>query len=111
MFDHQTAERANYTSALTVLIALRTIAPQDRDAIDAWIKVHDTPAQREELMTSLPSLPIGTAWFWSPGWLDVFRKVQVRKRETFDSSATPTVGVRRSKPAWWKGCKSPTRKA
>ncbi|HEX9370393.1 MAG TPA: DUF87 domain-containing protein [Roseiflexaceae bacterium] len=81
-----------------VLVALRTIAPQDRDAIDAWIKVHGTPAQREELMTSLPSLPIGTAWFWSPGWLDVFRRVEVRKRETFDSSATPTVGQRPRTP-------------
>jgi uncharacterized protein len=77
---------------IEVLIALRTIAPQDREAIDAWIKVHGTPAQREELMSSLPSLPIGTAWFWSPGWLDMFRRVEVRKRETFDSSATPTVG-------------------
>ena len=81
-----------------VLVALRTIAPQDRDAIDAWIKVHGTPAQREELMTSLPSLPIGTAWFWSPGWLDVFRRVQVRQRETFDSSATPTVGAQPRTP-------------
>jgi hypothetical protein len=81
-----------------VLIALRTIAPQDRDAIDAWIKVHGTPEQREELLTSLPSLPIGTAWFWSPGWLDVFRKVQVRKRETFDSSATPQVGTQLQPP-------------
>lgn len=75
-----------------VLIALRTIAPQDREAIDAWIKVHGTPGQREELMQSLPSLPVGTAWFWSPGWLDVFTRVQVRRRETFDSSATPKVG-------------------
>jgi uncharacterized protein DUF87/helicase HerA-like protein len=76
-----------------VLIALRTIAPQDRDAIDAWIKVHGTPAQRDELMRSLPSLPIGTAWFWSPGWLDVFCRVPIRRRETFDSSATPLVGT------------------
>jgi uncharacterized protein len=78
---------------IEVLVALRTIAPQDRAAIDAWIKVHGTPAQREELMASLPALPIGTAWFWSPGWLDVFRRVQVRARETFDSSATPMVGA------------------
>lgn len=77
-----------------VLIALRTIAPQDRDAIDAWVKVHGTPEQREELMQSLPSLPIGTAWFWSPGWLDIFQRVQVRRRETFDSSATPKVGTK-----------------
>lgn len=75
-----------------VLVALRTIAPQDRDAIDAWIRVHGSPEQREALMTSLPSLPIGTAWFWSPGWLDLFQRVNVRRRETFDSSATPKVG-------------------
>jgi uncharacterized protein len=83
---------------IEVLVALRTIAPQDREAIDAWIKVHGTPPQREELMSSLPSLPIGTAWFWSPGWLDVFRRVQVRQRETFDSSATPKVGAQIQPP-------------
>jgi hypothetical protein len=81
-----------------VLVTLRTIAPQDREAIDAWIRVHGEPAQREELMTSLPSLPIGTAWFWSPGWLDVFERVQIRWRETFDSSATPKVGAKIQAP-------------
>jgi hypothetical protein len=75
-----------------VLVALRTIAPQDRDAIDAWIQAHDAHGQRGEFMASLASLPIGTAWFWSPGWLDVFRKVKIRARTTFDSSATPKVG-------------------
>ena len=81
-----------------VLVALRTIAPQDRDAIDAWIRVHGTPEQRSVLMASLPSLPIGTAWFWSPGWLNLFQQVHVRGRETFDSSATPKVGERRITP-------------
>jgi hypothetical protein len=81
-----------------VLVALRTIAPQDREAIDAWIKVHGTPEQRMLLMNSLPSLPIGTAWFWSPGWLDLFQQVHVRSRETFDSSATPKVGEQRISP-------------
>ena len=79
---------------IEVLMPLRTIAPQDREAIDAWVKVHGTTEQRNELMDSLPSLPIGTAWFWSPGWLDAFKRIEVRKRETFDSSATPTVGAR-----------------
>jgi hypothetical protein len=81
-----------------VLVALRTIAPQDRDAIDAWIRVHGTPEQREELMTSLPSLPIGSAWLWSPGWLDVVQRVRIRRKETFDSSATPQVGVVHREP-------------
>lgn len=83
---------------IEVLIALRTIAPQDREAIDAWIKVHGTPEQRVLLMNSLPSLPIGSAWFWSPGWLDLFQQVRVRSRMTFDSSATPKVGEQRSAP-------------
>ncbi len=81
-----------------VLVALRTIAPQDREAIDAWIRVHGMPEQRNVLMTSLPSLPIGTAWIWSPGWLDLFKQIQVRARETFDSSATPKVGEQRIAP-------------
>jgi hypothetical protein len=81
-----------------VLVTLRTIAPQDREAIDAWVKVHGTPEQREQLMASLPSLPIGEAWFWSPGWLDVFQRVQIRRRRTFDSSATPKAGQTQTAP-------------
>jgi hypothetical protein len=81
-----------------VLVTLRTIAPQDRDAIDAWIRVHGTPDERARLMESLPSLPIGEAWFWSPGWLDIFKRIKVRERRTFDSSATPKVGRKVVKP-------------
>lgn len=77
---------------IEVLIALRTISPQDRKAVELWIEAHDAYDQRAEFMASLASLPIGTAWVWSPGWLDVFRKVTIRRRETFDSSATPKVG-------------------
>ena len=83
---------------IEVLVALRTISPQDRAAIDAWIQVHGTPHQQQQLNESLPSLPVGTAWFWSPGWLDVFKKVRVRARETFDSSATPKSGATRRSP-------------
>lgn len=83
---------------IEVLIALRIIGPQDRAAIDDWIKVHGTTEQRAELLASLAKLPVGTAWFWSPGWLDVFALVQVRQRETFDSSATPKLGDRTPVP-------------
>jgi hypothetical protein len=71
-----------------VLVTLRLISPQDRTAVDAWVKAHGTEEQRNEMMSSLPSLPIGEAWFWSPGWLDIFKRVKVRRRETFDSSST-----------------------
>lgn len=80
-----------------VLVALRIVSPQDRKAIGAWIEEHDAHGQRDEFMRSLASLPVGTAWFWSPGWLGIFKKVKVRERNTFDSSATPKMG-RKLKP-------------
>lgn len=88
----------NVLTQVDVLVAMRTVAPQDRAAIDEWIKVHGTPEQRETMMASLSSLPVGTAWFWSPGWLDIFVRVAVDRRETFDSSATPKVGMKIKTP-------------
>lgn len=83
---------------IEILIAKRTIAPQDRAAIEAWVQVHGTPAEQKTLMASLPALPVPDAWFWSPAWLNLFQCVAVRKLETFDSSATPEVGKRRIEP-------------
>lgn len=82
----------NVLTQLEVLVTMRTISPQDQDAIEAWVKAHGTDEQRKEMMGSLASLPIGTAWFWSPGWLDIFKKVKVSRRITFDSSSTPKIG-------------------
>ena len=82
----------NVLTQAEVLVTLRLISPQDRTAVDAWVKTHGTEEQRNEMMNSLPSLPVGEAWFWSPGWLDIFQRVKIRRRETFDSSSTPKVG-------------------
>jgi hypothetical protein len=75
-----------------VLVALRLIHALDRKAIEEWVKAHGAEEKFEQLRASLPGLPVGTAWFWSPGWGDIFRRVKVRPRRTFDSSATPTAG-------------------
>lgn len=83
----------NVLTQIEVLVALRLTAPLDQKAIDEWVKTHAEESQRDIFMASLPALPVGTAWFWSPGWLNIFTKVKVRKRETFDSSSTPKVGV------------------
>ncbi|MCK5606515.1 DUF853 family protein [Candidatus Pacearchaeota archaeon] len=81
----------NVLTQAEVLVALRTLGPQDRKAIDAWIEAHGTPDERKELMGTLAILATGEAWVWSPGWLDVFKRVKIRRRDTFDSSATPSV--------------------
>lgn len=82
----------NVLTQIEVLVALRLTAPADQKAIDDWVKTHAEGAQRDTFMSSLPSLPVGTAWFWSPGWLELFEKVKVRTRKTLDSSSTPKVG-------------------
>ncbi len=81
-----------------VLIALRMTGPRDVAAIDEWVRLHAEEDQAIEVKRSLPSLPIGTAWVWSPGWLGLLQRVAVRARTTFDSSATPKAGQRRVTP-------------
>jgi DNA helicase HerA-like ATPase len=83
---------------LELLICHRTSSPQDRKALDAWVEQHDTADRRRAFLDQLASLPRGTAWCWSPGWLDLFQQVAVRARRTFDSSATPKAGARLVEP-------------
>lgn len=83
-------------SQADVLIAMRTTAPNDQKAVRAWIDVHADTGE-EQVLASLPSLETGEAWVWNPerGLLD---RVKVRRRRTFDSSATPKAGERREEP-------------
>lgn len=81
-----------------VLITMGLTGPRDVSAIDDWVKLHATDEQAREVRSSLASLPVGTAWVWSPEWLETLRKVQVRRITTFDSSATPKVGSQRYQP-------------
>lgn len=83
---------------VSVLIALRMLGPQDRHAVEDWIKYHGNEAQKRTVLQTLGSLPIGTAWFWSPGWLQTLRKVAIRQSATWDSSATPKVGEEPGEP-------------
>jgi hypothetical protein len=80
------------------LVVLRMTGPQDLDAIKEWVRSHGDLTRQRLMLASLPSLPIGTAWFWSPGWLGVLKRVQVRKKYTWDSSVTPKVGEPRPVP-------------
>ena len=79
---------------LELLVCHRVTSPQDRKALMAWIEQHDTEDQAGDFLDTLSNLKQGHAWFWSPGWLDVFKVVHVRARNTFDSSRTPKAGER-----------------
>jgi hypothetical protein len=82
----------NVLTQCEILCALRIVHHKDIDAIREWIAVHGDEDLAKEMIQSLPALPIGTAWFWAPGWGDLFQQVKIRPRETFDSGATPKAG-------------------
>lgn len=80
------------------LFVLQVNGAQERKALKLWI-VHQ--GMDVKLLDELPSLPIGTAYVWSPQWLGILKKIKIAPKTTFDSSATPKVGnkVVRRNPA------------
>jgi len=81
-------------SALTqieTLIVHRTPAKLDKDAIAGWLGEKDAQA---DILPTLSTLEQGEAWVVSPHFLGATRRVQMRRRSTFDSGATPKVGER-----------------
>lgn len=80
------------------LITMGLTGPRDVAAINEWVSLHATDEEAKAVKGSLASLPTGTGWVWSPGWLGVLEKVAFRRVTTFDSSATPRVGQRVKTP-------------
>jgi hypothetical protein len=70
------------------LVALRLIAPQDRTAVEAWIKDNADEKQGREIIASLATLKTGHGWVWAPE-IGVLERVSFPKIKTFDSSQAP----------------------
>jgi hypothetical protein len=85
-------------SQTELMIAHQTTAPQDKEAIKAWVVDHGDEERREDFMTTVPKLPKGVAIVWSPSWLEIYKQVSIRRKETYDSSAAPKVGQSRRPP-------------
>ncbi|HXG70576.1 MAG TPA: DUF87 domain-containing protein [Gemmatimonadaceae bacterium] len=87
------------TTQSEILIAHRTIGPQDVDAIGQWVKYH---GERLDILAELPSLPTGEAFVWAPEFPEGkpigLQRTSVLLRETYDSASTPKVGETRVEP-------------
>ena len=81
----------NVLTQVQTLIAMRTTGPQDRKAIEEWLKYND---QSKDILASLPGLSDGEAWVWSPQFLKQTVRAQFRRRSTFDSGATPKMAAK-----------------
>lgn len=75
-----------------VMIAFRTVGPRSVAAIDDWLSENIGKEERANIIDEIRSLPVGKAMIVSPGWLQIQKPVQIRPRQTFDSSATPKPG-------------------
>lgn len=68
---------------LDTLLAFQNVSPHDRKALKDWVEFHAAEGDFEKFMASLPSLPKGEGWIWSPEFLGIFERIKIRKRETF----------------------------
>ncbi len=73
------------------LVAMRLIAPQDRKAVEEWIKDNADAAKGREIIESLATLKVGEAWVWAPECA-LLERVKFPRIRTFDSSAAPDNG-------------------
>lgn len=87
----------NVRTQAEAIICHRLLDKLDRDAVNEWVSSHDDAGRAKDFMASLGGLKNGEAWVWHPD-LDIFQRVQVRKKRTFDSSATPKIGETRIEP-------------
>jgi uncharacterized protein len=82
-------------SQVETLICHRLLHKLDRKSVkESWVEGHDSAGRADNFFASLASLEKGDSWVWSPYWLDIFKQIHVRYRETFDSSFTPKAGER-----------------
>jgi uncharacterized protein len=86
----QKLHKDTLTSADT-LIAMRVLAPQDREAVEDWIKGCGDREHGKEVLNSLASLKRGEGWIWYPEGMHL-KRAHFPEIRTFDSSATPTDG-------------------
>jgi len=70
------------------LVILRTLAPQDKKAIQGWVEEQTDEDKRKlkEWYDSLKSLENGEGWVWHPEKPTIYQKVKFRQRETFHAT-------------------------
>ncbi|MBK8916438.1 MAG: hypothetical protein IPM64_17875 [Phycisphaerales bacterium] len=88
---------ADVRTQCDTIIAHRLTAKLNRKAISDWFEENASTDQLAEILKSLATLKDGEAWVWSP-LQDLMRRVQIRLRHTYDSSATPKPGQKLRPP-------------
>lgn len=83
--------------ACEIVIVHRLLGPNDRKAIEAWLRDAGEEDEAAQLGQTLPKLKRGEALVYAPD-LDIFGQFTIRPKRTFDSSGTPEVGAAKVEP-------------
>jgi hypothetical protein len=75
-----------------LMLAFRTVGPNSVEAVIDWLGSHIPKERAKTMVETVRALPVGSCLAVSPGWLGVEKVIRIRKRQTFDSSATPKPG-------------------
>jgi hypothetical protein len=75
------------------LFVMRTSGPHDRKALREWIEAQAKDSALEKCLDDLAGLEDGDAYYWSPQWMGLFKRVHVRERLTFHPGETRKVGA------------------
>jgi len=71
------------------LIVMRLIAPQDRKAVAEWVSTTAAKTDRtSQVLDSLPELPTGEGWVWSPQ-INFLERIKFPMITTYDTSRAP----------------------
>lgn len=87
----------NVLTQVEGMVLHQITGPQDRKAIDDWVRGNADRDARDEVLNGLAKLKPGEAFVWAP-WLDLLERCKVEDRTTFDSSATPEHGTEALEP-------------
>jgi DNA helicase HerA-like ATPase len=82
---------ADVRSLCDTIITHRITGKLDRTAFAGWIEENATVTEMGGVLSSLAKLQDGEAWVWAPV-LDIMKRVQIRIRDSYDSSKTPKLG-------------------
>lgn len=70
------------------LVAMKLMSPQDRKAIEDWIRGQADVEKGREVVDSLPKLQLGEGWLWCPD-AGLLRREKFPPIATFDSMRAP----------------------
>ncbi len=87
----------NVLSQIATLVAMRLTSPQDRKAVEGWVRGSADLEEAKAVLASLPKLAVGEGWVWAPRE-GVLERTRFPAIATLDTSATPDNDAGPSRP-------------